>query len=211
MTIRLVLADDHPLMLDALARLVGQEPDMEVAARCTDGEMALRAAREHRPDILILDLRMPRLGGMEVLRRVAEEAPGTRAVILAGELDEDGLLEAVRLGVRGVVLKEAGPEALVRCIRAVRAGGQWLDHQVTGRALERLLARESDRQRGAGVLTPREAELARLVGEGLRNKEIAARLGLAEGTVKMHLVRVFGKLGVTNRVELANRVRREGG
>jgi two-component system, NarL family, nitrate/nitrite response regulator NarL len=207
MTIRLVLADDHPLMLDALARLLGQEPDMEVAARCTDGETALRAAREHRPDILILDLRMPRLGGMEVLRRVAGEAPGARVVILAGELDEDGLLEAVRLGARGVVLKEAGPEALVRCVRAVQAGGQWLDHRVTGRALERLLARESDRQRGAGVLTPREAELARLVGEGLRNKEIAARTGISEGTVKIHLHRIYDKLGVTSRVGLANHAR----
>jgi DNA-binding NarL/FixJ family response regulator len=144
---------------------------------------------------------------MEVLRRVAEEAPGVRVVILAGELDEDGLLEAVRLGVRGVVLKEAGPEALVRCVRAVQAGGQWLDHQVTSRALERLLARESDRQRGAGVLTPREAELARLVGEGLRNKEIAARLGISEGTVKIHLHRIYDKLGVSSRVGLANHVR----
>jgi DNA-binding NarL/FixJ family response regulator len=127
MTIRLVLADDHPLLLDALARLVGQEPDMEVVARCGDGEAALRAAREHRPDVLVLDLRMPRLGGMEVLRRVAGEAPGVRVVVLAGELDEGGLLEAVRLGARGVVLKDAGPDVLVRCVRTVHEGGQWLE------------------------------------------------------------------------------------
>ena len=207
MTIRLVLADDHPLLLDALARRVGQEPDMEVVARCGDGEAALRAAREHRPDVLILDLRMPRLGGMEVLRRVAGEAPGVRVVVLAGELDEEGLLEAVRLGARGVVLKETAPDALVRCVRAVHAGGQWLDNRVAGRALERLLARETARQQVAGVLTPREAELVELVGRGLRNKEIAARLGIGEGTVKVHLHRIYDKLGVTSRVGLANHAR----
>ena len=206
-TIRLVLADDHPLLLDALARLAGQEPDMEVVARCGDGEAALRAAREHRPDVLILDLRMPRLGGMEVLRRVAGEAPGVRVVVLAGELDEEGLLEAVRLGARGVVLKETAPDVLVRCVRAVHAGGQWLDNRVAGRALERLLARETARQQVAGVLTPREAELVELVGRGLRNKEIAARLGIGEGTVKVHLHRIYDKLGVTSRVGLANHAR----
>ena len=210
MTIRLVLADDHPLLLDALARLVGQEPDMEVVARCGDGEAAPRAAREHRPDVLILDLRMPRLGGMEVLRRVAGEAPGVRVVVLADELDEEGLLEAVRLGARGVVLKEATPDALVRCVRAVHAGGQWLDNRVAGRALERLLARETARQQVAGVLTPREVELVELVGRGLRNKEIAARLGIGEGTVKVHLHRIYDKLGVTSRVGLANHVRGRG-
>jgi two-component system, NarL family, nitrate/nitrite response regulator NarL len=210
MTIRLVLADDHPLLLDALARLVGQEPDMEVVARCGDGEAALRAAREHRPDVLVLDLRMPRLGGMEVLRRVAGEAPGVRVVVLAGELDEEGLLEAVRLGARGVVLKDAGPDVLVRCVRTVHEGGQWLDSQIAGRALERLLARETARQRVAAVLTPREVELVELVSQGLRNKEVAARLGISEGTVKIHLHRIYDKLGVGSRVGLANHVRDKG-
>jgi two-component system, NarL family, nitrate/nitrite response regulator NarL len=210
MTIRLVLADDHPLLLDALARLVGQEPDMEVVARCGDGEAALRAAREHRPDVLVLDLRMPRLGGMEVLRRVAGEAPGVRVVVLAGELDEGGLLEAVRLGARGVVLKDAGPDVLVRCVRTVHEGGQWLDSHVAGRALERLLARETARQRVAAVLTPREVELVELVSQGLRNKEVAARLGISEGTVKIHLHRIYDKLGVGSRVGLANHVRDKG-
>jgi DNA-binding NarL/FixJ family response regulator len=150
---------------------------------------------------------MPRLGGMEVLRRVAGEAPGVRVVVLAGELDEEGLLEAVRLGARGVVLKETAPDALVRCVRAVHAGGQWLDNRVAGRALERLLARETARQQVAGVLTPREVELVELVGRGLRNKEIAARLGIGEGTVKVHLHRIYDKLGVTSRVGLANHAR----
>jgi DNA-binding NarL/FixJ family response regulator len=209
--IRLALADDHPLILDGLARLLGREPDLEVVARCPDGEAALRAVSEHRPDVLLLDLRMPRLGGLEVLRRLARDGPGTRVVVLAGEVGEAELLEAVRLGARGVALKGGDPGQLVACVRAVHAGERRLEGGLAGLALEHLLAREAARQGPADPLTPRERELVGLVGRGLRNKEIAARLGLAEATVKMHLVRVYGKLGVTNRVELANRVRREGG
>jgi DNA-binding NarL/FixJ family response regulator len=210
MTIRLVLADDHPLLLDALARLLEQQPDMEVMARCGDGEAALRAIREHRPDILVLDLRMPRLDGLEVVRRAARECLSPRVVILTGELQEEELLEAVRLGVRGVVLKEMAPDLLVRCVRTVHAGGQQLEGEVVGRALERLLACEAAaQQHSANRLTPRENELARFVSQGLRNKEIAARLGISEGTVKIHLHRVYEKLGVTSRVGLANYVQRE--
>src|SRR5215218_10897181 len=154
MTMRLVLADDHPLLLDALARLLEQQPDMEVVARCADGEAALRAVREHRPDVMVLDLRMPRLDGLEVVRRAARECPGPRVVILAGELGEEELLEAVRLGVRGIVLKEMAPDLLVRCVRTVHAGGQQLEGGVVGRALERLLAREATaQQRSADGLT----------------------------------------------------------
>ncbi len=210
MVIRLVLADDHPLLLDALARLLEQQPDMEVVACCGDGEAALRAVREHRPDILVLDLRMPQLDGLEVARRAARECPSPRVVILTGELGEEELLEAVRLGVRGVVLKEMAPDLLVRCVRTVHAGGQQLEGEVVGRALERLLAGQAAaQQQSAGGLTPREIELARLVSQGLRNKEIAARPGISEGTLKIHLHRVYEKLGVTSRVELANYVQRE--
>ncbi len=210
-TIRLALADDHPLVLGGLERLFEREPDIEVVARCRDGEAALRALREHRPDVLILDLRMPGLDGMEVLRHAARDRLGGRVVVLTASLDEEELFEAVRLGVRGVVLKETAPDLLVRCVRAVHAGGRWLERDVAGRALDRLLAREAGRQRLASVLTPREAELVCLVSHGLRNKEIAARLGIGEGTVKVHLHRVYDKLGVTSRVELANRVRDEEG
>ena len=210
MTIRLALADDHPLVLDGLAHRLGREPDLEVVARCPDGEAALRAVAELRPDVLVLDLRMPRLGGLEVLRRLARQKSATRVVVLAGEVGEADLLEAVRLGARGVALKGGAPGQLIDGIRAVHAGGRWLEGGLAGLALEHLLAREAARQEPADPLTPRERELVGLVSQGLRNKEIAARLGLTEGTVKMHLVRVYGKLGVTNRVELANRLRREG-
>jgi DNA-binding NarL/FixJ family response regulator len=208
--IRLALADDHPLVLEGLARLFEREPDLEVVARCGDGEAALVAVREHRPDVLIIDLRMPGLGGMEVLRRMAEEGATTRVLLLTGDVGEEDLLEAVRLGVYGAVLKEAAPDLLVRCVRAVHAGEKRLEGGLAGRALERLLAREADRRGDGAVPSRREAELVRLVSQGLRNKEIAARLGITEGTVKTHLHRLYEKLGVTSRVELVNRARREG-
>ena len=209
-TIRLVLADNHPLLLDGIVRLFEHEPDIEVVARCDGGEAALRAVREHAPDVLLLDLNMPPVGGMEVLRRLARDGSIVRVVVLTAEVAEDELLEAIRLGVRGIVLKETAPELLVRCVRVVHGGGQWLDAEQAGRALDRFLAREADRQRSVKVLTPRETELVRLVSEGLRNKEIAFRLGLTEGTVKVNLHRIYEKLGVSTRVELANYVRREG-
>lgn len=210
MSIRLVLADDHPIVLEGLCRLFEHEPDMTVVARCGDGETALVAVREHRPDLLLTDLRMPRLSGMDLLRRSASEGLDVPVVLIAGDIEEDDLLEAVQLGVRGVVLKEMAPDLLVRCVRTVHGGGQWLDGQLTGRALTRLLARESARQRLTKLLTPREIELTKHVTEGLRNKEIAARLGITEGTVKIHLHRIYDKLAVSSRVELVNYVRREG-
>ena len=133
-----------------------------------------------------------------------------RVVVLAGELGEEELLELVRLGVRGAVPKETAPEALVRCIRTVQAGGQWLEGQVAGRVVERLIAGGGANGRLPNGLTPREAELVQLVRQGLRNKEVATRLGISEGTVKIHLHRIYEKLGVTGRVELANHARERG-
>jgi DNA-binding NarL/FixJ family response regulator len=208
--IRLALADDHPLVLEGLAHLFEQEPDLEVVARCSNGEAALRALRDQRPDILIIDLSMPGLSGVDVLRRMAEEGAVTRVILLTGDVGEEDLLEAIRLGVRGVLLKEAAPDLLVRSVRAVHAGERRLEGGLASRALERLLAREVDRQQAGTAPSRREAELIRLVSQGLRNKEIAARLGITEGTVKTHLHRLYEKLGVTSRVELVNCARCKG-
>jgi DNA-binding NarL/FixJ family response regulator len=211
MTIRIVLADDHPIVLEGVARLVEQEPDLELVARCGSGALVLATVRDHRPDILVLDLRMPQLGGMEVLRQAARDGLSMKTVLLTADIGEEDLLEAVRLGVRGIVLKEAAPDQLVRCIRAVNAGGQWLEQRLAGLALERLLAHESRQQRMTQILSARELELARLVRRGARNKVIAIELGITEGTVKLHLHRIYKKLGVTSRIELANHVQREEG
>jgi DNA-binding NarL/FixJ family response regulator len=209
MTIRIVLADDHPIVLEGVRRLLEQEPDLEITASCRDGEALLAAVQADRPDIVVLDMRMPGMNGMSVLRRAAEEKLDLRVVLLTAEISDDDTLEAVGYGVRGVVLKDTAPDVLVRCLRTVYAGGQWLEQQLTGRALERLLAREAARQKVARLLTPREHDLVRLVSQGMRNKEIAGVLGITEGTVKIHLHRIYDKLGVTNRVELVNFARAE--
>ncbi|WP_159712118.1 response regulator [Geminicoccus flavidas] len=209
MTTRIVVADDHPVVLQGVNWLLEREGDLEVVARCQSGEEALAAVREHRPDLLVLDLNMPGLSGMDVLRGIAEERLALRVVLLTADLRDDDLFEAVRLGVRGVILKDMAPELLVRCIRTVHAGGQWLEQHLTGWTLDRLLARESAKQQATKTLTQREIELVRLVAEGLRNKEIAFRLGITEGTVKIHLHRIYDKLQVTSRIELANYIRRQ--
>lgn len=210
MAIGLVLADDHPVVLDGLESLFRVERDFRVLARCRDGDDTLRAVRQHRPDVLILDLRMPGKDGLAVLRELRSEGLATRTVILTAALDEDEVLEALRLGVRGVVLKEMAPELLVRCIRKVHAGGEWLEKRSIGRALEKMLGREVAANQLRGTLTARELDVVRLVATGLRNREIAERLGVSEGTIKIHLHNVYEKLQVDGRLELALLARKKG-
>ncbi|MEK7220478.1 MAG: response regulator transcription factor [candidate division NC10 bacterium] len=203
MPISLVLADDHPIILDGLEMLFRAEQDFQVLARCVNGEETIQAVRQHRPDILILDIRMPGKDGLAVLREVKKDSLPTRAVLLTVGLDEDDLLEAIRLGVRGVVLKEMAPQMLVQCVRKVHAGEQWLEKRSVGRALEKMLLREAGERQVAGVLTPRELEIVRMVASGLRNKEIADSLSISEGTVKIHLHHIYEKLHLASRLELA--------
>lgn len=202
MPITLVLADDHPLVLDGLEQLFRQEQDFQVLARCVNGEETLQAVRRYQPDVLILDIRMPGKDGLAVLQEMNKEKLPTRVVILTAALDEDDVLEAIRLGVRGVVLKEMAPQLLVRCTRKVHAGEQWLEKRSVALALEKMLRREAGTRQLAKVLTPREIEIVRMVAAGLRNKEIAEKLFISEGTVKIHLHNIYEKLSVKSRLEL---------
>jgi DNA-binding NarL/FixJ family response regulator len=202
MPIRLVLADDHPLILGGLTHLLHREPDCEVLACCRDGEETLSTVRQHRPDVLILDIRMPKQNGLAVLRALRQEQLPTRVLVLTAGLNDDEILEALRLGVEGVVLKEMAPQLLVQCVRKVYAGDPWVERQSIGGALEKLLQREAGVQELTTVLTPRELEVVRLVASGLRNKEIADRLCISEGTVKVHLHKSYEKLQVGSRLAL---------
>ena len=202
MSIRLVLADDHPIVLEGLEQLFRLEPDFQVAARCRNGEEAVQAVRHHKPDILVLDMRMPGMNGLEVLRQINQEKLETRVVILTAVLDEDELIDAIRLGVRGVVLKEMAPQLLVQCVRTVHGGGSWLEKHSVSRALEQMLRREAGTRDLAGLLTPREIEVVRMIARGMRNKQIAEKLFITEGTVKIHLHNIYGKLKVDGRPAL---------
>lgn len=210
MPIRLVLADDHPLVLDGLTQLFASDADFDIVARCTDGEQALAATLRHRPDILVLDLRMPRKNGLAVLRELSAQQAGVRVVVLTAGLDENEVLEALRLGVRGVVLKEMAPQLLVQCLRRVHAGGQWLERGSVGRALEKLLHDAAGLHEVVALLTQREIGLVKLAAAGLSNREIAARLHITEGTVKVHLHRIYEKTKVKSRVGLTLYAREKG-
>jgi DNA-binding NarL/FixJ family response regulator len=210
MAINLVIADDHRIVLEGLAQLFAQEPDCSVRACCVNGDETLQALHQYRPDILILDLRMPGKDGFAVLRKLYKEQLPTQVVVLTADLDENEVLEAIRLGVRGVVLKEMAPQLLVQCVRKVYSGGEWLEKRSTARALERLLKLEAGRQQIRAVLTAREIEMVRMVAQGLRNKEIARKFSITEGTVKIHLHNVYEKLQVRGRIELILQAKEKG-
>jgi DNA-binding NarL/FixJ family response regulator len=210
MPIHLVLADDHPVVLDGLRHLFHQEHDIQVLACCRDGEEVLRTVRQHRPDILILDIRMPKKDGLAVLREMHQEKLPTRVVLLTAGLDDDEVIAAMRLGVGGVILKEMAPHLLVQCVRKVHAGDHWLEKYSVGRALEKMLRREAGAREISKILTPREIEIVRLAARGLPNKDIANTLSISEGTVKTHLHKSYEKLHVDNRVALLRYVQEKG-
>ena len=210
MPIKIVLVDDHPIVLDSLQELFAAEADFRVVARCSNGEEALRAACKLKPDILILDIRMEGIDGLECLRRLRQEKRPTRVVFLTAMVEEDQALEAIRLGVGGVVLKEMPPRLLLLCIRKVHAGKQWLERDSIVRAIEKLLKREDGARLLASLLTTRQTEIVRLVSQDLQNKEIADRLCISEGTIKVHLHNIYQKLNVSSRPELV-RVAQEKG
>lgn len=202
MPIRLVLADDHPLILDGLENLFRLEPDFQVVARCKDGEEALKALRQHKPDVLILDLRMPRKDGLSVLREARAAKLSVRVIVLTAALAVDSVLEAARLGVDGIILKEMAPQMLVQCVRKVYAGEKWLERRSISQALEEMLRREEKLQKTVALLTARELEIVRMAAKGLRNKEISDKLSISEGTVKTHLHNIYEKLEVDGRMAL---------
>jgi DNA-binding NarL/FixJ family response regulator len=202
MPIRLVVADDHPIFLNALTSLFHLEGDLDVVASCTNGTDALQAIRQHCPDVASLDIRMPGMSGLDIARTLRAENNTTRFVLLTAELDESMMLDVVTLRIEGLVLKEMAPQLLVQCIRKVHGGEQWIERNVARQALEILLRKESGAREAALVLTPREIDLVRLLSCGMRNKEIADKLCISDGTVKAHLHNIYEKLGVDGRTAL---------
>jgi DNA-binding NarL/FixJ family response regulator len=200
--IRLVLTDDHPIVLDGLQRLFQSHHDFEVLACCSNGDAALETLRSRQVDVLVLDLRMPGKSGIDVLRIMASEGLTCRTVLLTAALRDDDIVEATRLGVAGIVLKESSPDELVECVRRVHAGEQWIDRETLTRAFSNVLHKEAATREAGNTLTPREIEIVRMIAQGLRNRVIADRLHISEGTVKIHLHNIYEKLGVDGRLEL---------
>jgi two-component system nitrate/nitrite response regulator NarP len=200
--IRVLLADDHPLMLSGIEAML-RETAYEVVAKARDGVEALTAVPTSRPDILVLDLKMPERSGLDVLRTLRARGDDRPIVILTADFDDRSLMEAIDLGVNGIILKEGAENLIVTCLDHVSRGERWIERSVLQRALD-ITMRDGAEPKGAlGTLAPRERAIARLVGVGLRNREIADELGLSEATVKVCLHRIYEKLGISNRTELA--------
>jgi DNA-binding NarL/FixJ family response regulator len=204
--IDVAIADDHPIVLAGLAQLFRQEVGMRVVATCVNGLEALDAVRLNKPDILLLDLNMPKLDGLRVLRALAAERSTVSSVVLTADADASDVGMARAAGARGIVLKELSPHHVIDCVRRVHGGAEWVEFLGLTREVTPLANQPSD----SLGLTPRELELAGLVVSGLRNRDVAARLGISEGTTKLHLYNVYKKLGVANRVELVLRLRSAG-
>jgi two-component system, NarL family, nitrate/nitrite response regulator NarL len=205
-SIRIVIADDHPVVLEGLGNLIASDANFALLASCPDGEQCLRAIRHFTPDIAVVDMAMPIMNGLEVLAGVIAERLSTRVVFLAASFKSSEIVAAAEGGAFGIMLKDTDPEAVLHCLREVAAGRRWLPPELIEHAVSSRDRRSERAARFDDILTEREQQIMFLVAEGLANKEIAERLGVSEGTVKIHLHNTYKKLPVSNRTALANLV-----
>ncbi len=201
MTIRVAVVDDQPLLVSAFVALVDAQPDMQVVATGANGDEAVRAAAEHSPDVMLMDIRMPVLDGVEATRRICASGDRPRVLVLTTFGVDDLVLAAVGAGARGFLLKDAEPEAVLDGIRALHAGRAVLAPEVTPVVVDALRTTPAPNP-FASVLTPRETEVLGLIARGLTNKEIAETLVVAETTVKTHVSALLLKLDARDRVAL---------
>ena len=208
--IRIVIVDDHPIVREGLRRLLSLEADMEVVGQADNGRSALDLLEDVRPDILLLDLKLPGMDGLSVLQTLHRGPHKTRVVVLTASEDKNEWVQAMKLGCSGIVVKQTQPELIVKSIRKVYAGEIWLDSHTTA-AVMRQFAAPGDAAAGNGKgggrerspLSTREREIVALVAQGYKNKEMAEKMFISEQTVKNHLHNIFDKLGVSDRLELA--------
>jgi len=206
--IRLVIADDHPIFRDGLRRLLEAESGLKVVGEARDGAEAVKLARQLKPDIMLLDLAMPKHPGLEALRELGTGGQNSvRVILLTAAAEKNQIVEALQLGARGVVLKDSATQLLLKAIQTVMAGEYWVGRESVSNLVQYLRtlvqsSGEEARQRKFG-LTPRELEIVSAVVAGYANKEIAEYFKISEDTVKHHLSNIFDKLGVSTRLELA--------
>jgi DNA-binding NarL/FixJ family response regulator len=203
--ISIALADDHAIFRDGLRRLLQLEPDFKIVAEAQDGTQVPDILRDHEPDVLLLDLKMPNLDGLSLLQRLQNQKIRTKIIVLTASDDEGEYVQAMKYGTSGIVLKQTATDLLIKSIRKVYDGEIWLDAKTTA-AVMRQFASPNDpspRDRDKPRLSNREREIVALVAQGFKNKEIAERMFISEQTVKNHLHNIFDKLGVSDRLELA--------
>lgn len=202
---RVLIADDHPVVRIGVRAIAGGAAEFEVVGEASDGDVALEMVRDLRPTLLLLDLQMPKLPGLETLRALTDQEPALKTLLLTGSITQKQVLEALQLGARGIVLKETVADHLVDAMRTVVDGRYWLD----GRPVSNLVTAVRDLVAAANTvpntfgLTPRELEVVSAIVEGSTNRDIAQRFDISEDTVKRHLTNIFDKTGVSTRLELA--------
>jgi NarL family two-component system response regulator LiaR len=206
--IRVLIVDDHAVVREGLRSFLELQDGMEIAGEAGDGAEGVAVAEQVDPDVVLMDLVMPKLDGVEAMRQLRERVPGARVIVLTSFLEDERLLPAIRAGAAGYLLKNVQPQELARAIRAADAGETLIDPVVAARLVEALAEGEQDD--GYDRLTPREREVLDLIGRGFSNKRIAVELGVAEKTVKTHVSNVLGKLGLADRTQAALYVARAG-
>jgi NarL family two-component system response regulator LiaR len=199
--IRVLVVDDHAVVREGLRTFLGLQDGIEVVAEAGDGEEGVRAAEQHRPDVVLMDLVMPRLDGVGAMRELRRRLPSARVIVLTSFLDDERLLPAIQAGAAGYLLKNAQPQELARAIRAARDGQALLDPAVAARLVDAIAQPAGEPAREP--LTAREQEVLALIARGFSNKRIARELGIAEKTVKTHVAHVLSKLRVADRTEAA--------
>jgi two-component system, NarL family, nitrate/nitrite response regulator NarL len=202
--IRILVADDHAIFRDGLRKLLEAADDVQIIGEASNGVECVKMLAKLKPDILLLDLRMPEKDGLGVLEEVNFDSLPTRVIVLTAAEDDRDVVRAMRLGARGVVLKQSASDLLLKSIRRVADGEIWLDNRMTAEVIEAFKkSSESGQRREKPLLSAREKEIVQLVAQGFRNREIGEKLFISEQTVKNHLHNIFDKLGVSDRLELA--------
>ncbi len=199
--IRVLIADDHTVVREGLAAIIGRQPDMQVVAEANNGREAVALWKQHRPDVTLLDLRMPELDGAGAMVEIRTEDASARVIILTTYDSDEDIYRGMQAGARAYLLKDARREDLVECIRRVRAGGVFVPPEIAAKLAERV---------GGEDLTPREIEVLRLLAGGKSNKEIGGSLFISEATVKSHMKSIFAKLSVLSRTEAIAAASRRG-
>jgi DNA-binding NarL/FixJ family response regulator len=202
--VRILVADDHAIFRDGLRKLLEVADDVQIVGEASNGVECVKMLTKLKPDILLLDLRMPEKDGLGVLEEVNFDTLPTRVIVLTAAEDDRDVVRAMRLGARGVVLKQSASDLLLKSIRKVSDGEIWLDNRMTAEVIDAFKkSSESGQRREKPLLSDREKEIVQLVAQGFRNREIGEKLFISEQTVKNHLHNIFDKLGVSDRLELA--------
>ena len=212
MQTRILIVDDHAVLREGIRTLLSQEKDFEIVGEAANGEEAVRLAGELKPDLVIMDIVMPVMNGVEATRRIRQLYPAVSVLVLSAFSDIRYIVDLLEVGARGYLLKSSAGKELVKAIRAVRSGESVLDPEVTRKLVQRLasLSKTTDEREGGGQLTARELEILKWAARGLSNKEISEKLFISLRTVKAHLTNIFNKLGCGSRTDAIIRGLKQG-